>query len=203
MPGKTETPRENPEGKTKPRKAVFLDRDGTLNPDPGYISKPEDFNLFPGVGKALARLRKAGFVLVLITNQSGIARGLITPESLERIHLKMQAELDRDGGRFDSIYFCPHHPEFPVHPGAPPCSCRKPLPGLFLRAISELNIAPEWSFAVGDKMTDAMAARGAGVAPLLITDTPSGRIEEVSMVGNLNEAVSVILEKDRKTKIRR
>ena len=108
-------------------KAVFLDRDGTLNPDPGYISDPKDFNLYEGVGENLLRLKKAGYLLILITNQSGISRGLISEKQLEAVHAKLQKLLTEKGAKLDGIYYCPHHPNHP-YKGVSDCNCRKPKP---------------------------------------------------------------------------
>ncbi|HOY66338.1 MAG TPA: HAD family hydrolase [Candidatus Ozemobacteraceae bacterium] len=178
------------------RPAIFLDRDGTLNPDPGYISRPEDFELFPGTGEALARLRAAGYLLVVVTNQSGVARGIIPPDALERIHDKMSRELSRSGAAPDAIYICPHHPDHPPagQPAGTSCGCRKPEPGLVLRAIAELGIDPAASWAVGDRMTDVRMALAAGVAPVLIMqERPRDLPESVPCVPDLAGAVDRIL----------
>lgn len=178
------------------RRAVFLDRDGTLNPDPGYISRPEDFELFPGTGEALRRLRDADFLLVVVTNQSGVARGIIPPLSLEKIHEKMRRELARSGAEPDAIYVCPHHPDYPP-PGRLPgksCGCRKPEPGLVIKALAEWKIDAASSFVVGDRMTDVQMALAAGVPPVLIAaNKPSDLPPHVPCVPSLPSAVEWIL----------
>ena len=129
-------------------KAVFLDRDETLNPDPGYINEPDLFSLYPWVAPALARLKQNGFKLVLVSNQSGIGRGMITWEQLQRIHeklallLKEQAQIS-----IDLIEICPHHPE-------DECDCRKPKPKLILDAIQKLKLDPARSYMIGDRPSD-------------------------------------------------
>jgi D,D-heptose 1,7-bisphosphate phosphatase len=143
------------------RPAVLLDRDGTLNPDPGYINDPDDFHLFPGVPEALQRLQQAGFLLVLVTNQSGIARGLVTRENLDRIHLKLQDLLKPFGVGFAGIYYCPHHPQ-------DDCDCRKPRPGMAVQAIRDFDIDCSRSFLVGDKKSDVQMAQSAGLMPIFI-----------------------------------
>ncbi|HEY9068894.1 MAG TPA: HAD family hydrolase [Candidatus Ozemobacteraceae bacterium] len=182
------------------RPAIFLDRDGTLNPDPGFISRPEDFELYPGTGEALARLRAAGYLLVVVTNQSGVARGIIPPDALGRIHEKMNRELEQAGAVPDAIYICPHHPDHPA-PGQPPgqsCGCRKPEPGLVLKAISDLGIDPATSWAVGDRMTDVRMAIAAGVAPVLIMqERPRDLPESIPCVPDLAGAVDWILCRPR------
>ena len=112
---------------------VFLDRDGTLNPDPGYLGGPADLELLPGAGAALARLKAAGATLVVITNQSGVARGKFTLTDLERIHAKLKMLLAIEGAALDGLYFCPHHPD-------DGCSCRKPRTAMIERAVAELGL---------------------------------------------------------------
>jgi D,D-heptose 1,7-bisphosphate phosphatase len=177
------------------RRAVFLDRDGTLNHDPGYINDPALFDLFPGVGSALRRLKEAGFFLILITNQSGIARGLISPENLEAIHAKLQALLLPHGVQIDAIYVCPHHPEFPPERPAGPCGCRKPSPGLAEQAIADWQIDRAHSLLIGDRPTDVLMGWAAGLTPILISSAQaqiSGR--SVVTAPTLGEAVDWILE---------
>ncbi len=174
------------------RKAVFLDRDGTLNPDPGYISKPEDFELFPGVAQALARLKKAGYLLILITNQSGISRGLISPQQLEVIHQKLQNLLTEAGATLDAIYYCPHHPDFP-YAGVTDCDCRKPQPGLILRAVEDFDIDMAGSYVIGDRRKDIQIALNAGARPICIRTQPAPGYENVPTFSSLAEAVDWLL----------
>ena len=144
------------------RPAAFLDRDGTLVRDVGYARAPEQLELLPGVREGLARLRAAGFVLVVATNQSGIGRGLLD----ESAYAKQVARLDELLGvasRPDAHYFCPHHPTEAQGRYRVDCECRKPKPGLFLRAIAELGVDPARSIAIGDSARDVEAARAAGV----------------------------------------
>jgi D,D-heptose 1,7-bisphosphate phosphatase len=175
-------------------KAVFLDRDGTLNPDPGYISDPADFSLFDGVAETLAKLQEAGYLLVLITNQSGIARGLIRLEELDAIHAKLQGLLAAAGTKLDGIYFCPHHPDF-SYEGVTSCSCRKPGSQLLLDAIEDLNIEVANSYMVGDRVSDVKSGIGAGVQPIYIGEKPLEGFENVPTFSSLCEAGSAILEK--------
>lgn len=174
-------------------KAIFLDRDGTLNPDPGYISNPDDFNLFEGVAEALARFQKAGYLLILITNQSGIARGLISKEQLEAIHERLQTQLARGGARLDAIYHCPHHPDFPPVNGESDCNCRKPKPGMILQAIKDHGVDPSESFMIGDRSSDIKIALKTGVTPILINQTPLPGYETVATFASLAEAADWLL----------
>ena len=149
-------------------RAVFLDRDGTLNPDPGYISRPEAFTLFPGVPEALRRLNRAGYLVVVVTNQSGIARGYFTEADLCATHQKLRSEVAAGGGRVDAIYHCPHHPTAGDGPLTRVCFCRKPAPGMIYRAALDLEIDIGRSFIVGDGEGDMEAGRRAGCRTMLV-----------------------------------
>lgn len=176
-------------------KAIFLDRDGTINPDPGYISNPDDFNIYEGVAESLARLKKAGYLLVLITNQSGISRGLISLAQLDKIHAKLQSQLSEAGVQLDAIYYCPHHPDFPYSDGKTTCDCRKPEPGMVLKAIQELNIAPGKSFMIGDRSSDIKIGIKTGVRPIHIGSAPLPGYEQVISFANLPQATDWILSR--------
>ncbi len=175
-------------------KAIFLDRDGTLNPDPGYISSPKDYCLFEGVGEALAKLHNAGYLLILVTNQSGISRGLFTEKQLEAVHEKMNNLLGQFGVRLDAIYYCPHHPDFPYN-GVTECSCRKPKPGMILQALKDYNIDKENSFVIGDRTSDIKIGLSSGVSPVCIAVKPFKEFEEIPTFPTLSEAVDWILLK--------
>lgn len=174
-------------------RAIFLDRDGTLNPDPGYISNPEQFELFSGVGQALLRLQQAGYLLVLITNQSGIARGLFNHSQLGAVHEKLEQLLAKDGVRLSGIYYCPHHPDFPDAEGVAACDCRKPAPALIHRAIEDLKIDPENSFMVGDKVSDVELGLNAGVTPIFIGKKAPEKHPGIVAFSSLTEAVDWLL----------
>lgn len=146
------------------RPAVFLDRDGVLIDDCGYPHRIEDLAILPGVEPALAALRDAGYLLILVTNQSGIARGLFAEAAMHRFHEELQARLEAFGARLDDIRFCPHHPHGSVPELSVACACRKPAPGMILSAISALNIDPARSILIGDRESDVAAGRSAGLA---------------------------------------
>lgn len=148
-------------------KAVFLDRDGVINVDHGYVYRFEDFAFIDGVVESLARLRSLGFLLVLVTNQSGIARGMYTEEDFDLLCARMQEVLAESRAQFDRIYYCPHLKEGSVTKYKIDCQCRKPRPGMFLQAISELGIDAGGSYMVGDRPSDLEAARKAGVRTLI------------------------------------
>jgi D-glycero-D-manno-heptose 1,7-bisphosphate phosphatase len=145
------------------RAAAFLDRDGVINVDHGYVHRIDHFELLPGVPAALRRLRRAGFLLIVVTNQSGIARGLYTEADYARITQHLRETLAGDGVELDAIYHCPHLPDGTVPAYRRECDCRKPHPGMLLRGIAEFGIDPSASILVGDKPSDIEAGRAAGV----------------------------------------
>ena len=144
-------------------KAIFLDRDGVINKEVNYLSDPSEFNLIKGVAHALKSLKAKGYLLIVITNQSGIARGYYNEETLQKIHDKMNSELEERGVKLDDIYFCPHHPEFTGL-----CPCRKPKPGMLLRAKKDHEIDLESSYLVGDKLSDIKAGLNAHCQTVLV-----------------------------------
>jgi D-glycero-D-manno-heptose 1,7-bisphosphate phosphatase len=149
-------------------RAVFLDRDGTLVYPRHYPSRPEELVLYPGIAPELLRLQRAGFRLVVVTNQSGLARGLFGETDLACMHLHLRQELARDGVYLDGIYYCPHHVDGIVPELAVDCSCRKPRPGLLIQAAVELDLALERSWFVGDILDDVEAGRRAGCRTVLV-----------------------------------
>ena len=146
---------------------VFLDRDGTLNVDTGYVKSPDDFTVLPGVGAALARLKQAGARLVVVTNQSGLGRGYFASRDLEAIHSKLRLVLAEDGVTLDGLYFCPHHPD--DH-----CNCRKPARGMIDRAHAELKVDLSRAYVIGDSIRDVELAKQVGARSLLVMTGPSG-----------------------------
>jgi D-glycero-D-manno-heptose 1,7-bisphosphate phosphatase len=143
------------------RRALFLDRDGTLNAEVNYLRRPEDLVLIGGAARALREARQHGWAVVVVTNQAGVARGLIPPEALVAIHAKLVAELAREQVTLDGIYVCVHHPDAG-------CRCRKPEPGLLLTAAAELGIDLTCSWMIGDRETDLEAGRRAGCRTALV-----------------------------------
>ena len=146
--------------------AVFLDRDGTITEDVHYCRRPEDVRLLPGAANAIALLNKAGMPVVVVTNQSGISRGYFDWETLRAIHEELNRALARQHARVDAIYVCPHHPD-------DGCVCRKPRPGLLLRAAAELGLELSGSYVVGDQTTDMLAGRACGCTTVLVDTGPS------------------------------
>ncbi len=146
------------------RKAAFLDRDGVINKDRAYVHRWEDFEFVPGAVEGMRRLQDAGYMLVVITNQSGLARGYYTEAQYEALTHHLRKELACQGVKLAGEYHCPHHPNGSVTHLAIDCDCRNPAPGLVIQAVNELGISMEESIMIGDKPSDIEAARAAGVA---------------------------------------
>ena len=171
--------------------AVFVDRDDTLMVDVKYCDNPDLVQLLPGAAEGLRSLKSAGFRVVIVTNQSGIGRGYFDVETLEKVHDRLRSELRKKGADYDAIYYCPHTPE-------DDCNCRKPKPGLFLRAASELNIDLASSYTLGDRNLDVEAGRAAGTRTILVSnDSQNSGPELLSapdfVVSDLHEAADVIV----------
>jgi D,D-heptose 1,7-bisphosphate phosphatase len=146
-----------------PEKAAFIDRDGVINQERAYVHEPEDFVLIEGALEALRGLQEAGFRLVVITNQSGIARGLYSEEDYRRLVQHMRAQLLAAGVELDAVEHCPHLPDAPLERYRLDCDCRKPRSGMIRRAIAALDVDASASILVGDRYTDILAGRDAGV----------------------------------------
>lgn len=166
-----ETPRVST-GARMGRKAVFLDRDGVINEDFGWISSPEEMEIYPFAAKAIARANEAGFPVIVVTNQSVIARKLCTLDTLKRIHAKMELELAGEGARVDAIFFCPHHPDYSE---GELCGCRKPETGLVDKAVLEFGIEPAESYLIGDKTSDIQTGINAGMQTILVRTGKAGK----------------------------
>jgi D-glycero-D-manno-heptose 1,7-bisphosphate phosphatase len=178
------------------RPAAFLDRDGTIIRDTVYIRDPKDVELLPGAADAIKRLNEQSVVVIVVTNQSGIGRGLLSPEEYEGVRARIDAELAEQGARIDATYMCPHHPE-----AAGGCDCRKPGLGMYRRAIGDYGLDPRRSLFVGDRWRDvAPSVTLGGFATLL--DSPSTPDEEferassggVGIAASLADAVDRYLD---------
>ncbi len=149
---------------TSLRPAAFLDRDGVLNQDLGYVHRVADFHWLPGAVQACRRLQEAGYALVVVTNQSGVARGLYTLADVETLHAHMKAELAKASVQLTDVYACPHLPGGTLAAYSLDCDCRKPRPGMLLQAMREHDLDPSRSVLFGDKSSDLQAGAAAGVA---------------------------------------
>ena len=175
---------------------MFVDRDGTLNDDPGYLTNPNGLILFPGVVEAIAQLKEAGCRVVLVTNQSAIGREYMTETQLKLIHDKLETLLEKGGGSLDGIFFCPHRPD-------DRCECRKPKPGLIHQAVDTLGVQTSRSYMIGDKQSDMELAQNIGAIGVLVaTNSRSqdaisahkqGRLDIESITLSFSEAVEWVL----------
>ncbi len=164
-------------------KAVFLDRDGTVNEEVGYLTDLEKLRLIPGAGAAVRTMNEAGFKVILVTNQSGVARGYFTEQLVHEAHARLGALLKAEGARIDAVYYCPHHPRAGNSHYTVDCDCRKPKTGLIDRAVKDLSIDILHSYMVGDKWSDVELAQRAGVHAVLVEsgfahDDPGNRRPE-------------------------
>lgn len=184
-------------------KAVFLDRDGTINVEKNYLYKKEDFEFIDGAIEGLKLLQDNGYLLIVVTNQSGIARGYYTEEDFKILNDWMLKELRRQGVRIEEVYYCPHHPEAIVEKFRINCDCRKPLTGLFKKAIDDLDIEIDSSWAIGDKIRDCSICETTGCKGILIErderkeiieKVKSGEYKNVRYANNLLDAAKIITE---------
>lgn len=184
------------------QKAVFLDRDGTINVSKGFLRRKEDFELLPGVAEAIKRLNNSGFITIVATNQPVIARGECTFEGLEEIHKKMETLLGREGAYIDDIFFCPHHPHKGYCGEIPElkfdCECRKPKIGMLKRAADKYNIDLQQSWYIGDTTMDIQTGINAGMRTILLKTGEAGmdgryRAVPTKVAENLMDAVNMIL----------
>ncbi len=168
-------------------KIVFLDRDGTLNEEVNYLHRPEDMHLLEGVQQALRRLKEAGFKLVVITNQAGVARGYYTEEDVKLLHGYMNEILSAEGARIDGFYYCPHHPVHGIGCYKKDCSCRKPGIGMFLQAEKQFAVDKAHSYMIGDKLLDTQAGKNYGVTSILVGTGYGKELYEAGRAGTDEE----------------
>jgi D,D-heptose 1,7-bisphosphate phosphatase len=185
------------------RRAVFLDRDGTLIHDPGYLSEPGGVRLLPGAADALRALSAAGFALVIVTNQSGIARGKYTVERYEAVAARVGETLRAEGAEIAASYYCPHHPEGTVKPYDTEHEDRKPSPGMWHRAARDLGIDLSASYTIGDGERDVVAGKRAGTVAILLAGgrdkwplPVGGPFDPDFVARDLREAVLWILRRE-------
>jgi D-glycero-D-manno-heptose 1,7-bisphosphate phosphatase len=178
-------------------KAVFLDRDGVINVEKGYVHRIEEFEILPGVPQAIRLLKESGFLVIVVTNQSGVARGYYSLETVHCLHRHLDTELAAFGTRVDAYYVCPHHPEHGIGDLKVDCSCRKPMPGMLEQAAVDFGIDLSASYMIGDKLTDVAAGLAAGCRPVFLM-TGSGGPEEgitddIPVFSGLLEAARAII----------
>ena len=189
-----------------PRPAVFLDRDGVINKEVGFLCRREQFSLLPGAGDAIRKLNRAGWLVVVVTNQPVLARGECSEEELRAIHARMDTLLGESGAFIDRLYVCPHHPDKGFAGEVPElkiaCTCRKPEPGLLLRAQADMNIELRKSWLVGDRTGDILAGQRAGVRTILVQTGDAGKdgkyaVQPDYVRADLAAAVETILSDDK------
>ncbi|MCL7488937.1 MAG: HAD family hydrolase [Desulfobulbaceae bacterium] len=188
---------------TRPRPAVFLDRDGTVNEQMGYINHISRFHLLPHAAGAIKLLNDNSVPVIVVSNQSGLARGYFPLELLDQVNEKMKSLLAREGARIDGLYYCPHHPEAKEEQYRRDCDCRKPKIGMLQQAAKEMNIDLARSFLVGDRWSDVKCAHRAGCTSILVLTGygqgdyryigPGQEIQPAYVAENLLEAVEWIL----------
>jgi D,D-heptose 1,7-bisphosphate phosphatase len=179
-------------------RAVFLDRDGTINEEVGYLKRLEDLKLIPGSSEAIRLINDAGMKTVVVTNQSGIARGFFGEEFVETVHRSLSEMLRREGAFIDRFYYCPHHPTAGKAPYRKACQCRKPEPGMLLQAAQDLNLDLAQSYVVGDMLKDLTVAQRVGAKGILVR-TGYGRLitatdKPAYIAEDLLQAVKWIIE---------
>jgi len=188
-------------------KAVFLDRDGCINRDVGYPDSYSKIDIFHYSYEAVRKINQAGLKAVVVTNQSGIGRGLILEKNLEDIHRKMQTAFRKRGAHFDKIYYCPHFPGSDDPAYRVDCRCRKPNPGMALRAAAELGVRTQGSYMVGDKVEDIEFGLNIGARPVLVLtgygvrsqkECEERSISPAFVASNLLDAVNWILKEEAK-----
>ena len=148
--------------------AVFLDRDGTINEEVGYLDSLDKFKIIPSAYEAIRLINESGMKAVVISNQAGVARGLFTEDFVKITHEHLQTALRQEGAYIDNFYYCPHHPTEGIEPYRQVCNCRKPAPGMLLQAAQDLNIDLTRSYLVGDRFRDMEAAKKVGVKGVLV-----------------------------------
>jgi len=185
------------------RRAIFLDRDGVLNVDDGDGPSPEQLQLLPEVPEAIRRINHSEYLAVVVTNQPAVAKGFLSEQELDRVHAKLESLLGAEHAYLDRIYYCPHHPDRGFAGERPEykirCDCRKPSPGMLLRAAEELNIDLEGSFLIGDRTTDIQAGKNAGVSTILVRTGCAGTDGKCSsqpdfILDDLRDAVRLVID---------
>lgn len=189
------------------KRAVFLDRDGTINKDVGYPSSFSMIQIFPYSFEAIRKINEAGLFAVIVSNQSGVGRGLIVEKDLHDIHQKLKAAFAKRNAHFDGVYYCPHYRLSSIPRYRKNCRCRKPNPGMGLQAAAELNIDMNNSYMVGDKVEDILFGRNIQAKPILLLTgfgqealpkLKKKRIAPAYVAANLLDAVNWILKQEKK-----
>ena len=190
--------------------AIFMDRDGTVSYEVGYVNHPDRYDIIPGSARAIAKINSSAFLAVVITNQAGVARGYFKEEIILQVHEKLKKLLAGEGAHLDGIYYCPHHPDVGESPYRQQCNCRKPGPGLILKAQKELDIDLSRSYIIGDSIKDIEAGSNAGVKGIMVLtgygkgeyeyNSEKWKVKPVHVAADLLEAVHWILSQEKSKK---
>ncbi len=185
------------------KRAVFIDRDGTISEEVGYINHPSRFRLFPYSAPAIKKLNDNGWLAIVITNQAGVARGYFSEALITQVHQQMREDLEQHNAQLDAVFYCAHHPTVGEPPYRADCNCRKPKPGLVQRAVTELDVGLDQSWMVGDRYSDIQLARNAGLRSAFVLSgygrgewehqRTSWKQQPDLVAENLLEAVEVIV----------
>lgn len=170
------------------KRALFLDRDGVINVDHAYVHKPDDFEFIDGIFELVAAANRAGYLTIVITNQAGIGRGYYTEADFEKLTAWMKQQFLLNGAHIDDVYYCPHHPESAIGDYLQECDCRKPKPGMLLKAMKEHSIDMANSIFIGDKHSDMIAGQATGIKTLLLLNNS----EESFFAENINSLASAL-----------
>ncbi len=199
----------NPTQQTFPRRAIFIDRDGTLNEEVGYVCSLDEFRLYDFAAESVRLINEAGWLAIVVTSQAGVARGFYTEDFLAEVHDNMTAQLASEGARLDAIYYCPHHPTEGELPYRQVCDCRKPKPGMLHRAAADFNLDLTESVVIGDRFRDfAMAQAVGGSSVLVLTGYGKEEFEQDRnnwpqqpdfVAENLLEAVRWVINSNQKS----
>jgi len=177
-----------PEVVSRYPRAVFVDRDGTINVDTYYPHNAESLELLPGALEGIRRLAMLPAQIIAVSNQSGLALALFTPEQMSSFNARLRAIVENRGGRIDAFYFCPHLEPRQLPPGVPPCLCSKPSPGMLIEAAEEFRLNLRQSFMIGDKSSDIIAGEAAGCTSILVKTGKAGRENGNASVAALHVA---------------
>ena len=191
------------------RPAIFMDRDGTVSDEVGYVNHIDRYRLLPRSAAAIRRINEAGYLSFVVTNQAGVARGLFDEALILKVHETLNRWLSESGARLDGIYYCPHHPKEGQPPWRLDCDCRKPKPGLLLRAAREHDVDLSASYMIGDTVLDIEAARNVGATGVLVL-TGYGKgdlnfrmaqrgLQPAFIAADLLDAVDWILEREKRS----
>lgn len=163
---------------SKLAKAIFLDRDGTIIRHVELMRRVSDIKILPHAAESIKKLNKLGFLVIVVTNQPVVARGLAVPKEIDAIHAVLISQFKKKGAKIDAVYFCPHHPNADVKKYRLGCRCRKPEPGMLLKALKKYKIDPERSYMIGDAMIDVVAGKRAGLKTILVKTGPGHALDD-------------------------